>query len=606
MHILITEESSIKEDIYDKVFDIDSKRNKSILKLCDPVNKIIEDYFLWEKDYSKHNKIIKEFRKEIMTDSFDVFHLLVYWLFIDCDIYFNPLMHQLQLFSAVNNVTEKYKINKISYFGYNKENHRTIKNICTEKNIHFIYKNKDIKPLNNIKKKENIYYVKLMCLGIRKLYSAIYKKNPNNYDIVTVNNIKIRKIINSKLMNISLPEEIRKRTNASIAYIDYHGIQSTKISYMKKIKKEENAFFFEDFLSLKRIIKSFRTQKKIIEIWEKYKQKEEFKNAFKINKINFFYMIEENIDFFFKKYLLIVLFDLNAYDNMIKKIKPKLGYSSAFRAPNELRFFHALMKNEINILRLPHQAIYYDLYLDFSFKGISRARYQNQKNRYKSTTWNNSYKKYLQKNLQIKDVTVTGNMNYDFCYHIDKVKAKESLCKYFNLDKNKKIISIGTSSMLLNTQLIDYLESILSILNRINNITQIIIKQHPRETCNELHKKVTKKYNNLHCIITKDYPITDIISSSEIWISLPSSSNIEALALDIPTIVYDSTKIFTKRDYEFIPYTRDKDHLKKIIADYKNIKKDYPRAIKKHIYKSDGKALDRTIKVFQDILHSAK
>lgn len=174
--------------------------------------------------------------------------------------------------------------------------------------------------------------------------------------------------------------------------------------------------------------------------------------------------------------------------------------------------------------------------------------------------------------------------------------------------KNKKIITFTTQPILggIKAEREIYKKTFRGILNTIINRKDIflIIKPHPGDIDTDMYIEMLKK-NNVTNFKVLNPSIYDIVKSSDLVITQFSSSGIDAIYMDKPTlsIVLGSKSkipIYAKAGAAIL-VTKEKDieeNIIKLLFDEK-VKKELAEKRKKFIkefcYKNDGKATERTI-----------
>jgi len=209
-------------------------------------------------------------------------------------------------------------------------------------------------------------------------------------------------------------------------------------------------------------------------------------------------------------------------------------------------------------------------------------------------------KQFLEE-LGIKaNIVVTGQPRFDDI--IKKEFNKPAIMKRLNLETRKKIVLILTSIFVVDgIWKSEKLESFISTL--VNNLEKIeevepILKIHPRESV-EYYKKIIGD----RIKIFQDEDLYEIISVSDLIISLPSTTTVEALLFKKKILIPD---FLTRKPYSeaFKTVLGCKSHEEIIENVKKNLRKDIKREeanLSYYIYKDDGKSSGRVAKLIERI-----
>lgn len=212
------------------------------------------------------------------------------------------------------------------------------------------------------------------------------------------------------------------------------------------------------------------------------------------------------------------------------------------------------------------------------------------------------------KGVPIEKIKIVGSPLYDSLKETqgmkrDKLKFKKSI----GVQNNEKII-LFNSSMGKPEDLDKKIEFFARIIKKHPDL-KLVIKQHPAEYSlskyDNLYKKLAKKHN-IPIVVSRD-KISNILNASDVFVSIFSTTIIEALALGIPIIILDTRK---ENNYESFPESKrvlehvtELHYLDKVLMkileskDTKPIIKNRENVLKNNAFKIDGKSTERIIEI---------
>ena len=185
---------------------------------------------------------------------------------------------------------------------------------------------------------------------------------------------------------------------------------------------------------------------------------------------------------------------------------------------------------------------------------------------------------FLNKIDQNTKIIVTGRPRYEFLYKKDVKKLDEVKDMFdnriykFSPDKITILLTTSPYDDKSNELVIETLIKALKELNLINNL---IIKLHPREN-GVLHRQIMRKHK-VEPIIVQNYEIFEVIKSSDILVSMSSTTILEAMIIGIPSIILD----FINLDFKFTGKYLFIDEESLIIAkDYESLVQNINKLVK--------------------------
>jgi len=192
-------------------------------------------------------------------------------------------------------------------------------------------------------------------------------------------------------------------------------------------------------------------------------------------------------------------------------------------------------------------------------------------------------------------IIVTGRPRYEFLYEKDVKKLDEVKDMFDNriykFSPDKLTILLTTSPYDDKSNEI-VIEMVINALKELNLISNLIIKLHPRED-GVLHRQIMQKHK-VEPLIVRDYEIFELINSSDIFVSMSSTTILEAMIIGIPIIVLD----FINLDFKFTGEYLFIDEKSLIIAkDYESLVQNLNKLVKNkqdlYQYSSDYKKISQ-------------
>ncbi|MFX1363476.1 MAG: UDP-N-acetylglucosamine 2-epimerase [Promethearchaeota archaeon] len=250
-------------------------------------------------------------------------------------------------------------------------------------------------------------------------------------------------------------------------------------------------------------------------------------------------------DFYHYELLFILIIIFNNFwhfKEFLKMVDPDiLVIANHFRVEPKLFTKYCYLKN-IPTLFVPHSAI-------VTFDELITKSYI----RY-FTVPGERDKAYLVENEdRISNIIVTGRPRYEIFYKGEINRLKEVKDMYSNriykFEQNKFTVVLTTSHFNEKTteKIISSAVQALKPLGLINNL---VIKIHPQEE-GTIHKKVSQNLN-VNPIIIRDYNILEIIQSSNLLLTVPSTTVLEAMVIGTPVIILDFINLEFNNTGKFI------------------------------------------------------
>ncbi len=529
-----------------------------------------------------------------------VYNDIAMWWFID--IYLFYYVESLIKFKeSKNNLEELSK--------------KDVRKFLTKRKRHFVYNNSII---NNLYK----FSLSLFCEFVAISYTKKNFSRTNNKILITAENIEWRKVKDifdksekkADAFFNSVITELKRKDKKLIITTTYpvgSPFIGVKVLLDKKINQKDIIHkAFNKYWSFEIQKKGKEARKHFIKIWNKLKKDEVFKDSLKYNNIDLFPLVEEELSYYFTT----VFGQIVEYIEMAKKMlvieKPNLIVMEEEYGQFERALIVAGKVKKIPTIAVQHGII--NLY-HFGYTLFRNNDYKNKNSKFlhcpipdKTAIYGPRDKYFLMEKSDYSEdsLIITGQPRYDILFHVDQIYSKEKFTKKHDINQNNKIILWATQCHYFSFK--ENGRNFIAIFEAIQNIKNVtlIIKQHPGEK--RMYTKMIKNY-------LKQYKINSIITSprsdiyeqlfvSDLMLSGPSTSVLEAVVLNKPIIFLNFTKepdIVNYVECNIAIGVYEKEYLlptiKKLLEDDSELVENRQKFIKDYLYKVDGKATERVV-----------
>ncbi|MBS3055943.1 MAG: UDP-N-acetylglucosamine 2-epimerase [Candidatus Aenigmarchaeota archaeon] len=457
---------------------------------------------------------------------------------------------------------------------------------------------KKIKPLKQCKRK--------LRREISKYMNICQKEKVTNREkiILLSNNSFWRSIITENGMkkhDIAFHYLIDKIQEYDIIGLDFDTTRSIPIgNLIEKIRDKKIFWKLEEGYVDKDIEQKTNIWENILkERWNRLSENMHARNSFTYNQINIWDFIKGRLEYIFLIKLPEAVRNIEIMKRILEEENPKAVILSYETGSIGRAACYASKIKKIKSIALQHGE-------------LGMSDYYHTKNEIsgklscpipdKTCVYGSLYKKILLNCLYPKNkISVVGKLQLDAFKNLHS--DRKLLCKKMNLDQMKKIIVFASQP--LNKNLNNKI--VFGVINAVNKIkyAELVIKIHPGENQNFYDNII--KNNSKNISLAKDIDILGILCLSDILITKHSTVAIEAAALGKPVIIFNPSG-----EPDPISYVKDgialgaynELELKKKLTDLlynkkisNSFEKQRNEAIKKYIYKNDGKTAERIAKL---------
>jgi glycosyltransferase involved in cell wall biosynthesis len=212
-------------------------------------------------------------------------------------------------------------------------------------------------------------------------------------------------------------------------------------------------------------------------------------------------------------------------------------------------------------------------------------------------------------------VIVTGQPRYDILYNIDKTYSKKRFLEKYGINPEHKIVLWTTQSHGMSDE--ENAKNLVAMFKAMQNLknTTLILKQHPGERKKDT--KQIKQYLNAYKInallMDKKSNTYEQIFVCDLVITKNSTTAMEAVALNKPVIVLNLGGAPDVVDYVELGVALGvyrgedlKPAIENLLKGDTDLAKNRNKYIEKYLYKIDGKATERVVKLVEEIIRKRR
>ena len=427
----------------------------------------------------------------------------------------------------------------------------------------------------------------------------------SSINVETNEKIKEDTILGPIIRNLS------KDKNNEIVLVDTDPFPTFRFGFLF----EKNYKHIEGYLD-NQIKKTISNEAKKISIkWKQLKRDKSFLNSLTYKNIPLFELLEEKFSELFHRKFIDAIKYIEMMDKAVKKEKPSIiviidEYGLYGRAA-----ILAGKKNNVPILAIQHGMLTpNDLGCVHPKGEISLGNFITPN--YCPIPDRTAVSGEYYKNILIKQgsypnnsVVVTGQPKYDLLVNANKIFKKEIFFEKFKIGHQKKIALFATQPLPKNENELLF-NSIFRAIKKLKNI-QLIIKLHPNEYDDSLHRNIAKKVG-LNIILTKDVNLFELLNACDFLMTVSSTVAIEAMILGKPVMIID---LKTKPDetsfvnsgaalgvYNANEISHTINKIFKNSDILKNLKFNSSKFVYNHAYKIDGLASKRISEMIENMM----
>lgn len=380
--------------------------------------------------------------------------------------------------------------------------------------------------------------------------AAFDKKNV--YELIR-NKIKIKEL--PRLLLLDIPSGTSLGLNTVFSFDKNAGVK--RVAY-------EHYLSWQDFFNA-------RTDAK--HIASKYiamKKSRRFRNIFSYQGINFFRLVENNLDFFFTEEVFNMILDIKAYERMLLVERPSavLSFSATSMFGREL--LYCCNKHRIPSIGIEHGSQVYSVHSVHLKSQITDGRsIRLGKLPTPSKLLVNGPIGVSQMkvwgNYPCSMIFDVGNPKYDLIPFYPKVFSVNRMKQKLGLSLKKKIVVVGTQPLPQKDLSERLIRTAFSALSRIKDI-QVVVKIHPRERDLSLHRTLIAEYGLKDVKILQNVNILDLMFAADYLITGFSTIIAETAAMGkIPIIIDLFAEDYAESYGKHIPVVKTDSGLRHLI-----------------------------------------
>jgi hypothetical protein len=396
----------------------------------------------------------------------------------------------------------------------------------------------------------------------------------------------------------------------------YSFFSFAKLAFDARISQQLGRFSpLESYFTWKSLVHVFRARNMFMRRFDKITRSEEGKRVFNYRGLNLLTLFQTDFEYYFKVYLPLMVQYYELSLQVLEIEKPDLVLMENEYVGFERALIYACHNKRVPSLAQQHGVIHEDhpgyLYAKEDIGTQEYSKYPFCPLATITSVIGPSFKEVLTNVSAYPEskVAISGQPRYDVFYFVDRIYDRAAFLKRFNLDPTKKIVLLATQPFPLEHLRHEFFTNTLNNLKAIEGI-QIVVKPHPNESTEWFTNQLASLETNV-VVLPPFYDTIEAIYATDVFLSVNSTTIIEALILNKPVVVVNLSK-----QTEPLPWVKEEAALgayeaesiesavEKALNDEKVRKKLHDKRtdfVYKHLYKIDGKATDRVIDLIQKL-----
>ena len=432
-------------------------------------------------------------------------------------------------------------------------------------------------------------------------------------NIVDVFNIAKGEIEKNDFIIASLVEKLKKDERYNVTVVEHHHTDKLDILSEKKLLHKP----FESYVTPKSVLKVFKMLIAYRKLWKDLKTDKRVIDSLNYKNIPLYDLLEDELSYLFSKTLVGVIGFFEVMKRVIDVEEPDIIVASC-----EYSSYARSAVVEAKSRRIPTIGIQHGIMGQYHFDYRHAAHEISNDSTLcpnhcpipdKTVVYGTYHKDFLTRICGYPEdsVVVTGQPRYDVLCHADKIYSKEKFLEKYKINPDHKIVLWTTQWGFSDAENISNLKAIFKTMEDMKNIT-LIVKQHPREEERET-EMIEKHLNNyrINAIVTPKISDTfEQLFVCDLMITRHSTTAMEAVALNKPVIILNLSGEpdpveYVREGVALGVYKEDdlKPAIEKLLKDDSELAKNRKRYIEKYLYKIDGKATERVIKLIEEMIN---
>ncbi|HLD88994.1 MAG TPA: UDP-N-acetylglucosamine 2-epimerase, partial [Candidatus Nanoarchaeia archaeon] len=407
-------------------------------------------------------------------------------------------------------------------------------------------------------------------------------------------------------------DELKKNENVELKIID---IPYANLLGINKIGEKINAGYdvFESYYSSESGKRFHKMQNEVLKKWSSMRKLDSFRNSFIFQGINIWALVEPQFNCYFSTRLEAHARDFETIKEMIDAENPELVMYSSDIDEFGRMLFYLCSQRSIPTVAVQHGTLPKTIPLFIYKKFELKNKYTAPPLPTKLVVYGEYYKDFFSKlgNYPEEKIAVCGNQRYDYYLIMREKHTKDELCRELSLAPGKKTIALLTQPLPLIKEREEILDSVCRAVREIPN-SQLIIKLHPAESSEVMHRRIARQNKLRDFIVVKDIDNFKIMHICDALIGPVSTLDYEAMLLEKPVIVLNLKKApeeipFVKEGSAIGVYEQEKiaRALRNVLFDdelVRNLKSNMRKTVRRHLFRNDGKASGRIASVALKLL----
>jgi len=603
----------------------------------------------WHNTRILDNKNIKDL---VTYNGFSLWWFMDDWLF-NSSFYFNPPTNEIiRHVETIENMIRAEKPSKIIIVD-DTQIGKIIGAVCSAKNVpftmirgnYFSSIRKQLMRYLKLQTPTSKLFLKWTRTLVRKTYWNLLKfvHRPKKNEVhektarknilifsadycVPVYNLNTMKIERGDPYLYSVIDELKKDQRNVITFVGVLRGYSVGLKVMKdQLSNNELTYKpFDSYLNLAMIIKTIKSLRRMRRKLKSLVKSQEFKKSLFYKNIPLYDVLKTRFAFFLTRFIFDIILHIEMMKHLISVEKPDIIVITEETVLDGRAIIVAGKSKGIPILSVQHGIVGsrgitdYDHNLeDFGPNREVTAPFCPIPD--KIALYGDFYKRACVRVSKYPEniLVVTGSPRYDVLAYAKKIFKRDEICRElssmgeYKLDPTKKIVTLLTQPLPSIEERELVLKYMYKAVKKLNGV-QLVVKLHPGELNDSLHKRLLKETDLENVIIVKKFDTYKLLFASDLVVAALSTTLLEAIALDNPVILLD---LFKRGYCAFLGCkeamrevnTEDEliDAINTMLFDLNYLKgTDKSRSVFRydHLYKMDGQASKRVADLINDMV----
>lgn len=631
--------------------------HKKITEYSPPLEDIAERGINWLKAWYNTAILDNKNIKDLVTyDGVSSWWFMDYWLF-NSSFYFSPPISEIiRYVETIDNMIRAEKPSKIITVG-DTQIEKIVSAVCSARNVpltvirdnYLSIIRKQLMSYLRLETPASKLFLKWMRTLVRKAYWNLLKidhglegkeksEKASGKSILILSADYCVPVLNSNTMKIetgdpylsSVIDELKKTTKDVITFVGVLRGYSVGLRVMKQQLQNDKLVYkpFDAYLNLGGVIRTVKALRKTRRKLKLLIDSQEFKKSLFYENIQLYELLRTRFAFFLTRFVFDIALHIEMTKDLISAEKPDIIVITEETVMDGRAITVAGKFKGIPVLSVQHGIVGSRGITDYDHNTGDFGPNREVTRPFcpipdKIALYGDFYKRACVRVSKYPEsiLVVTGSPRYDFLVHAKEIFKKDDICRElssignYRLDATKKIVALLTQPLPSVEERELVLNCMYKALKKLNGV-QLVVKLHPGESNDSLHRRLLNEIGLENVIIVKNFDTYKLLFASDLVVAALSTTLLEATALEKPAILLD----LFKRGYgsfleckEAMLEVNTEDEL----VDAINVALfgvDYSRKAEKgrsvfrydHLYRMDGQASRRVADLINEMVEAEK